>query len=82
MSEPYLEASYRMLTRYCEYVQELVETFSRRAAAWHPFAHTLYLSMDSSINPFCCVRPVGDEKETSKGDAARRPCCSLPARRC
>ena len=66
MSEPYLEASYRMLTRYCEYVQELVEAFSRRAAAWHPFAHTLYSSVDSSINPFCCVRPVGDEKETSK----------------
>ena len=66
MSETYLVASYQLLTRYCAYVMELIEAFSRRAASWHPFAHTLYSSVDPSINPFCCVRPIGDEKETSK----------------
>ena len=63
MGDQYVQACYGVLSRYTHMIHTLIQSFIHRLSHWRSFAHVLYTSVNSSINPFCCVRNEIDEKD-------------------
>lgn len=62
MNISYVRACHRVLCRYTDMIHSMIASFLQRLSHWRSFAHVLYTSVNSSINPFCCVRSE-DEKD-------------------